>query len=109
MIRNIAQTAAYEASRFAMMEGATAADGEQKANEVLERLGTKSATVSTTFQASLKPDGSILEPKAFVLTTVSIPLRDNTWVFPSLIFGDGGMYAETRLRSERYRGFYEAE
>lgn len=109
MIRNLAQTAAYEASRFAMMEGATSADGQEKANEILARLGTKGANVQTSFQASLRDDGSILEAKAFVTTTVSIPLRDNTWVFPAVIFGDGEMYAETRLRSERYRGFYQAE
>jgi Flp pilus assembly protein TadG len=109
MIRNLAQTAAYEGSRLAMMEGATNVDGEARAKEILNRLGTKSATVSTTFESSFKPDGTVAEPKAFVKTTVSIPLRDNTWVFPGLIFGDGGMYAETRLRSERYRGFYQAE
>lgn len=107
MLRNLAQNAAYEACRLAMMEGATAADGQAEANEVLARLGTQGATVETSFQPILRDDGSVLEERAFVTTRVTIPLAQNTIAFPSSAFGDKSIVAETQLRSERYIGFFE--
>lgn len=109
MMRNLAQNAAYEACRFAMMEGATEAQGVAKANEVLARLGTKGATVTTTYQPILRDDGSVIEARAFVTTTVTIPLGQNSIAFPASVFGDTAITAETNLRSERYIGFFESQ
>lgn len=109
MIRNLAQTAAYEGSRFAMMEGATEAGSEAEANRVLARLGTQGASVVTTFVPDFDADGDVAEAKAWVRTSVEIPLSDNTWVFPSAVFEGKSMSAETTLRSERYRGFYDGQ
>ena len=109
MMRNLAQTASYEGSRFAMMEGATEDGAEMEAERVLARLGTSGATVTTTFEAELDGDGDVSEDKAWVTTRVEIPLSDNTWIFPGSIFAGKNMTTETRLRSERYRGFYDGQ
>jgi len=109
MMRNLAQNAAYEACRFAMMEGATEEDGEERANAVLARLGTTGATVTTTFEPVLRSDGTVAQEKAFVTTTVTIPVGDNAIALPSSIFGNSVLSAETQLRSERYLGFFETQ
>lgn len=109
MMRNLAQNAAYEACRFAMMEGATEADGQAKANEVLARLGTQGATVTTTYQPILRNDGTVVEERAYVTTQVVIPLGQNSIVFPASAFGGKNITAETQLRSERYIGFFESQ
>ena len=107
MMKNLAQNAAYEACRFSMMEGATEADGVAKANAVLARLGTQNATVVTTYEAIVADDGTIVQDKAFVKTTVSIPIGENALALPAYMFGSRALYAETQLRSERYLGFFE--
>jgi len=65
------------------------------------------ATVVTSFQPILREDGSVLEARAFVTTQVTIPIGQNTIVFPASAFGDNAIVAETQLRSERYIGFFE--
>jgi len=107
MLRNLAQNACYEACRLAMMEGATEATGEAEANKILARLGTKGATVSTTYQPILRNDGSVVEDRAFVTTQVTIPVGQNAIAFPASAFGNNSIVAETQLRSERYIGFFE--
>lgn len=106
-MRNLAQNAAYESCRFAMMEGATEAQGEQRAAEVLARLGTKGATIETTYDPIFRPDGSVAQAKAFVTTRVTVPLGQNAIALPASVFGDNSIVAETQLRSERYIGFFE--
>ena len=109
MLRNLAQNAAYEACRLAMMEGSTEQDGQDRAIEVLSRLDTAGATVTTTYEPILREDGSVAEARAFVTTTVSVPLGENSIVFPASAFGAHAINAETRLRSERYIGFFQTE
>lgn len=109
MMKNLAQNAAYEACRFAMMEGATEAQGEAVADQVLARLGTTGATVTTTYQPILRDDGTVAQAKAFVKTTVSIPIGQNSLVFPSAVFGSRTLDAEAELRSERYLGYFESQ
>ncbi len=109
MMRNLAQNAAYEACRFSMMEGATEAQGVAKAHEILARLGTSNATVTTTYQPTYRDDGTVLQEKSFVTTRVSIPLGSNSIVFPAAAFGDKALVAETQLRSERYTGYYSTQ
>jgi len=109
MIRNLSQNAAYQGSRFAMMEGATEALAEAEAERVLARLGTKGADFEVVFEPQLDADGDVAEPKAWVRTSVQIPISDNTWIFPSSMFSGKVMSTETRLRSERYRGFFDGQ
>ncbi|QEG20858.1 TadE/TadG family type IV pilus assembly protein [Mariniblastus fucicola] len=109
IMRNLAQNAAYEACRFAMMEGATEEDGEAKAADVLSRLGTKGATVTTTYQSIFRDDGTVLEDRAFVTTQITVPIGQNSIVFPAAVFGDKAITTQTQLRSERYIGFFETQ
>lgn len=107
MMRNLAQNAAYEACRFAMMEGATETDGETRAAEILSRMGTTGATVTTSYQSILNSDGDVIEDRAYVTTVVSVPLGPNSIVFPASAFGNKAITSQTQLRSERYIGFFE--
>lgn len=109
MMRNLAQNAAYEACRLAMMEGATEEDGQNRAFDVLQRLGTSGATVSTTYQPILRDDGTVAEERAFVTTRISVPLGENSIVFPASAFAGRAINAETQLRSERYIGFFQTQ
>lgn len=109
LMRNLAQNAAYEACRFAMMEGATETEGQARANEILSRLGTKNATVTTSYQSITNSDGDVVEDRAFVTTRITIPLGDNSIVFPASAFGGNEIVTETQLRSERYIGFFETQ
>lgn len=106
-MRNLAQNAAYEACRFAMMEGATEDQGEQRAADVLARLGTKGATIETTYDPIFRADGTVAQSKAFVTTRVTIPLGQNAIALPAAALGNNMIVAETQLRSERYIGYFE--
>lgn len=109
MMRNLAQNAAYEACRFAMMEGATEEDGEQVAAGVLARLGTKDAIIETTYQPILRDDGSVVEDRAYVTTRITVPLANNSIALPATVFGDNNIVTETQLRSERYIGHFQSQ
>ncbi len=109
MMRNLAQTAAYEGSRLAMMEGATPAAAEEEAARILARLGTRGADVDVVFEPEFDANGDLIEAKAWVTTVVQIPVSDNTWIFPRMMFDGSTMTSETRLRSERYRGFFDGQ
>ena len=102
MMRNLAQNAAYEASRFAMMEGASAEHGKLKAEAILARLGTEGAVIETTFDSIGGVD------RALVNTRVTIPMAQNTIALPAAVFGDRSIIAESQLRTERYSGFYDS-
>ena len=107
MLRNLAQNAAYEASRFAMMEGAVEADGQWKARGVIDILGAKNATIQTTYQPLLTSGGDVIQDKAFVTTTVTIPMGDNALALPAYLFEGRSITAESSLRTERYIGHFE--
>ena len=114
MMRNLAQNAAYEASRFVMTEGCTVADGINRAEEILSRVGTVGAIVLINGS-----DGSVntetgqvnseLQRNTQTITcTVEILLKDNSLIIPDIVFGDAKISASMTLRAERYRGYYEA-
>lgn len=103
MMRNLAQNAAYESARFTMVEGGTVADAEEKAAEILGRLGTKGAIITINDGKPLAFDSP------FVKTEIEIPLDANSLVFPKSMFADKVIYATTTLRTERYRGYYNSD
>lgn len=108
MLRNLAQNAAYEASRFAMMEGATADDGHWKANQVIRILGARNAVVETTFEPLLNANGDVVQDRAFVNTTVTIPMGENALALPASLFEERSIVAQANLRTERYIGHFES-
>ena len=106
MLRNLAQNAAYEASRFAMMEGASEEDGHWKANQVIGILGPRNVTIETTFEPLLNGNGDVIQDRAFVNTTVTIPMGENALALPASLFEGRSITAEANLRTERYIGHF---
>ena len=97
MMRSLTQDAAYYAARTAMVPGATQAEAEAEARRVLSFLGTDSAQVTVS---------ALDEDSDFVEVQVTVPLDENTLLFPQFT---GGMTFEStaRMRTERYDGFYD--
>ena len=102
MMTNLAQDAAYEAARYAMVEGATAQDAKDRANHVLARLGTQNATVI------VNNDEELSDQTASVTVRVTVPMADNSFVL-SHFTTDHVITAEISLTAERYKGFYSSE
>ncbi len=93
VLRHTADNAAYEASRVAMVPGASAAEAISEAERLLGAIGTRGATVSV--------DPAIIGPATTQVTvSVSVPLDRNALLTPRFV---GGRHIETRstLRTER--------
>lgn len=114
MMRNLAQNAAYEAARFVMTEGATVADGIDRANEILARVGTAGAEITINgSDGSTDNEGNVTNEIEFdtevVTCTINIPLNENNIVIPDAVIGDTMIGAQISIRTERYRGYFDAE
>ena len=113
ILRNTSHNACYETCRFIMSEGATVADGKEKAQEILDRLGNINATILINgVDGSADEDGNVIGELGFntgtVETRISIPLADNTVVLPGAMFGDATIQSRMSMRTERYAGFFNA-
>lgn len=113
MMRNLAQNACYEASRFIITEGATIEDGINRAQSILGRVGNVQATILVNnSDGSVDGEGNVINEIDFatpeVTTFIEIKLADNSVLLPSALFGDNKIQAEMTLRTERYQGFYDA-
>lgn len=113
ILRNIAQNACYEASRFAMTEGATVGDGIERAQEILDRLGAVDATITINgADGSDDGNGNVQGELAFdtpaITARVDIMLKDNAIILPGSFFGDNTISAQMTMQTERYRGFFNA-
>jgi hypothetical protein len=113
MIRNLSQNAAYEAARFVMTEGAKVADGIERANDILGRLGAVDADITINgSDGSTNEDGDVENEIAFdtpaITCRIEIELKDNSYIFPESFFGDTKIVSSMTIRTERYRGYYDA-
>lgn len=94
MIRLTADNAAYEAARHAMVPGATAAEAQQKATELLAILGTNGAEIAVA--------PSVLDEDVDEVTvTIQIPFEKNALLLPQFLGGIVLNHSAT-LRTERY-------
>lgn len=114
MMRNLAQNAAYESARFIMTEGATVADGIEKANSILARLGTVGAVVTINgSDGSVNEDGEVEGEIAFdtqeIVCQIEIMLKDNSIIIPKSVFGDTKILSSMTIRTERYRGYFDSQ
>jgi Flp pilus assembly protein TadG len=116
MMRNLAQNAAYEATRYVMAEGATVNDGINRARQILARLGTQGAIVTINgSDGSVGNNGQVANEITFQTQSVScrieIPLSANTFIFPTSMLGTNNkiVVSGMTLRTERYRGFYDGQ
>ncbi|MEL7497535.1 MAG: TadE/TadG family type IV pilus assembly protein [Planctomycetota bacterium] len=113
MMRNLAQNACYEASRYVITEGATIEDGIQRAQDILSRLGNVQATIRiNNADGSSDSDGNVINQIEFdtesVQTFIEIKLADNAVLLPGSMFGDNKIQAQMTLRTERYRGYFNS-
>ncbi len=101
LIRNLAQDAAYDACRYAMVEGATATEARNKANEILNVIGTQDAVVvindGQEFGTSTKT----------IKVDITIPMEKNALIL-KYMFTNRNIRATISMNMERYSGFYSA-
>ena len=75
MLVNSMENAAYEAARRGIIPGASVANVEAEANQVLQAVGAVNATVTVT-------PAVITNQTPSVTVDISLPLNDNAWVTP---------------------------
>lgn len=93
VIRHTADNAAYEATRAAMVPGATAAEAISEAQRILGVVGTRDATVTV--------DPPVITPETSAVTVnVTIPIDRNALVVPRFT-GGRQIRASSTLRTER--------
>lgn len=113
MMRNLAQNACYESARYVMTEGASVADGIERANAILGRVGNVQATITINgSDGSVNDDGEVDGELQFDTATIQarivIKLKDNAVILPGSMFGENQISAQMTLRTERYRGFFDS-
>ena len=100
MMRSVAQCAAYESCRIAVVEGSTTADARAEAERILARLGTKNATIEINDGVAI----TALDPE--IKVAISIPMEDNAFIL-SPYFAGKYINTEITLRTEKYTGYYD--
>jgi Flp pilus assembly protein TadG len=93
VMRHTADNAAYEAARHAMVPGATAAEARDKANSILNIVGTRGANVRVT-PAIVTPDTEE------ITVTIDVPVNRNALILPRF-FRNQTIRAASTLRTER--------
>lgn len=102
LMRSLANSAAYEACRYAIVEGATRQDGLDEANRILARLNTQNAIIELNDGAEITPTTQEVKVE------VHIPMEDNSFLMSSL-FKDKYVSTEIILRTEKYAGYYSTD
>jgi Flp pilus assembly protein TadG len=77
-IRQTTATAAYEGARQGIVEGGSASDARSKAQEILDAVGIRSATITVT-------PSTITDETTSVQVSVTVPVASNAWVMPFFI------------------------
>lgn len=99
MIRNLVQDAAYFAARDAMVPGATEAEAEASANQILGYMNTQGATITINNGAGLTDDSDS------VTVTITVPIAENSFLVPQ--FSNNMEFSATAtMTTERYQGYY---
>ncbi|MEZ6096518.1 MAG: pilus assembly protein [Pirellulaceae bacterium] len=100
LLRNMAQDAAYDAARYAMVEGSTTQEAIDRAQETLDMFSAINAQVTINNGDGLEDDDE------FINVEVTIPMQDNSF-FMSQFYSGRYIVESVALRTERYKGFYE--
>ncbi|WP_425397521.1 TadE/TadG family type IV pilus assembly protein [Aeoliella sp.] len=79
-LRQTAENAVYEGCRRGIVPGATVADVQASTQLVLDSVFTRNSTIAVT-------PSVITEDTSEVTVDVTIPLDDNSWVFPNFFKG----------------------
>lgn len=89
IIRHTADQAAYEAARFAMVPGATAAEAKSKAESMLKVVGARDSKVTINGPTDTS-----------VTVTIDVPMKTNGWIAPRFTKSTT-IHATSTLKTER--------
>ncbi len=78
MLQHTADTTAYEAARSAMVPGATAAEAQQVAQQLVDAAGFTQVVIAVT------PE-TISEFTPLITVKVEIPVNENSWIVPQSV------------------------
>jgi Flp pilus assembly protein TadG len=93
VLRHTADNAAYEAARYAMVPGGTAAEAKARANSILKIVGARGAVVTVT-------PATLTATTDKVTVAIDIPMKSNALVVPKFT-GKKTLHAEATMRTER--------
>jgi Flp pilus assembly protein TadG len=93
VLRHTSDNAAYEAARHAMVPGATASEAVDKANSILNVIGTRGAIVTVS-------PATITSATSEVTVSIDVPLKSNSLVVPKFT-GSKTLHSEATMRTER--------
>ena len=93
VVRHTADNAAYEAARQAVVPGATSAEATAKANQLLNIVGARGATVTIT-------PNPLTSSADKVTVTIDVPMNKNGLLVPRFT-GKTSIHASSTLRTER--------
>ncbi|MDM4016188.1 TadE/TadG family type IV pilus assembly protein [Roseiconus lacunae] len=96
MIRNLSQDAAYFAARHAIVPGATAAEAEAAAAEVMDMMTTTGYSVEVN---ELNEDSPVVE------VTVKVDFNQIA-LFAPLFLPNATIESTAQMKTERYDGYY---
>jgi Flp pilus assembly protein TadG len=93
VMRHTADNAAYEAARYAMVPGGTAAEAKARANSILKIVGARGAVVTVN-------PSTLSATTDKVTVSIDIPLKSNALVVPKFT-GTKTLHTEATMRTER--------
>jgi Flp pilus assembly protein TadG len=93
VLRHTADNAAYEAARYAMVPGGTAAEAKARANSILKIVGARGAVVTVN-------PASLSSASDEVTVSIDIPMTSNALVVPKFT-GKHTLHSEATMRTER--------
>jgi Flp pilus assembly protein TadG len=93
VLRHMADNAAYEAARGAMVPGATATEAKATATAILKIVGARDAVITVT-------PATLLPTTTEITVAIDIPLKNNVLIVPRFTTGKT-LHSEATLRTER--------
>jgi Flp pilus assembly protein TadG len=93
VLRHTADHAAYEAARYAMVPGGTAAEAKARATSILNIIGARGAVVTVT-------PATLSSATEEVTVSIDIPMKSNGIVVPKFSKSKT-MHSEATMRTER--------
>ncbi|MGD9632565.1 MAG: TadE/TadG family type IV pilus assembly protein [Pirellulales bacterium] len=93
VLRHTSDNACYEAARYAMVPGGTAAEAKAKANSLLNIIGARDAKVTVS-------PATLTSTTEEVTVSIDIPLGSNALVVPKFT-GKKTLHSEATLKTER--------
>jgi Flp pilus assembly protein TadG len=93
VLRHTADNAAYEAARYAMVPGGTAAEAKARASSILKIIGARDAVVTVS-------PATLSATTEEVTVSIDIPMKSNGLVVPKFTKSKT-MHSEATMRTER--------